>query len=177
MENAKINKIQKSSNTALIISRITKIFCITMSVLLLLAGILLVALSEKLNPILIEDAVSGGTAKEISVVLDDTFLYSLIGENNYVETMGAYCLVSGAMLICLSVIMHFICKIFSAFRKNYSPFQPKIVNDLKVTFILITIYSLLNSLLFGAVIGVALWCVMQIFEYGCELQRQSDETL
>lgn len=25
--------------------------------------------------------------------------------------------------------------------------------------------------------GIASWCVVNIFEYGCELQRQSDETL
>lgn len=34
-----------------------------------------------------------------------------------------------------------------------------------------------NSLFFGALAGIAFWCVYCILDYGCELQRQSDETL
>ena len=55
--------------------------------------------------------------------------------------------------------------------------KPKTVKELKVVFVLIAIFSLKSSLLAGLLVSLALWCVIQIFEYGCELQRESDETL
>lgn len=48
---------------------------------------------------------------------------------------------------------------------------------MKVAFIMITLFSLESNLLIGITVGFSLWSVVNIFEYGCELQKQSDETL
>ena len=68
-------------------------------------------------------------------------------------------------------------RIFKDFMESYSPFQPDILKNLKIALVLIVIYVAQSDIGIALVIGMAAWCVTNIFEYGCELQRQSDETL
>ena len=81
------------------------------------------------------------------------------------------------VLVCFTVVLHFVGKVFKTFQESYSPFQPKVIRNLRITFILLTLYTLSTSLGIGLIVGLASWCVLNIFEYGCELQKQSDETL
>ena len=93
------------------------------------------------------------------------------------EVVSGYMLAAGGMLAAMAVMLHFIGRIFRDFRESYSPFQPGLVKELKIVFVLIAVFSFKTSLLVGFLVSLALWCVIQIFDYGCELQRESDETL
>ena len=118
--------------------------------------------------------------EELEVLLDGGFLENIFVPENMESiamALGVYVIVAGIMLICFAVVMHFVGKVFRNIKESYSPFRPEIIRNLKVAFVLITVLVLQSSLLIGAVVGFSLWCVFQIFEYGCELQRQSDETL
>lgn len=109
--------------------------------------------------------------------LEETMLKSLLEQDNFAMVIGLELLVAGAMLICFVVVVHFVGKVFKEMKESYSPFQPSIIKSLKVVFVLVTLLALSSSLATGLIVGLALWCVIHIFEYGCELQRQSDETL
>ena len=80
-------------------------------------------------------------------------------------------------LILFVVTLHFVAKTFKEIRESDSPFRPAILKNLSLPFILITLMSASSGLFFGAVVGIVLWCVYCILDYGCELQKQSDETL
>lgn len=92
-------------------------------------------------------------------------------------TLAVYLMVLGIILICFAVVSHFLGKVFAEIKESYTPFRPEIVRNLKVVFVLVTVLTLRSSLLIGAIVGFSFWCMFQIFEYGCELQKQSDETL
>lgn len=178
--NLKIQKIKKSSHTALILVRIAKIFSIAMSVVTIVCGFVLIGMKGYLDQE-IESALGEGvlTAEELYINRGgflDTAL-NLTKVDSISVTLGVYFCVIGIILICLAVVFHFVAKVFHDIEESYSPFRPEIVKNMKVVFVLVTVLVLRSSLLIGAVIGFSLWCILQIFEYGCELQRQSDETL
>lgn len=178
-ENVKIVKIQKSSKAALTITTIVKIFAIAMAVVACLCGFLIIGLRETVNKEFTERLTSGQIQSEgiIIMMLDGEIRQEIIQEDDMAKAIGVHVITVGVMMICLAVVMHFISKVFKEMKESYSPFKPEIIKSLKISFILITILSLSSSLLIGAVIGFSLWCVLHVFEYGCELQRQSDETL
>ena len=107
----------------------------------------------------------------------EKFMEGKLAESEMGIVLGTYILTIGIVPICMAVVLHFVSKVFKDFCKSYSPFQPGIIKNLKITFVLLTVFVLKSSLLIGAIVGLAAWCVINIFEYGCELQKQSDETL
>lgn len=176
--NTKISNIQKSSKAAYIIAKITKVFVIAMAVVSFLAGALLIGLRGRLNEEFYREVENGSILPDnFFTGIDSELAVNLMKDGYFAETAGAYAMAGSAIMICLAIIMHFIGKVFMEIKDSYSPFRPEIVKNLKITFVLITILALRSSLLIGAVIGFSLWCVIHIFEYGCELQKQSDETL
>lgn len=177
--NTNMGNIQKSSNVALIIARISKIFCIVMATLVFAIGILLVGFLD----VFFNEAISAW-GEDVSVFVSNNMgMFLGIGNrsvqqsNNHAVILGVYLITMGAYLTILAVLMHYIGKVFRDIKEGYSPFQQSIVKNMKVAFVIITMISLNSSLLFGALIGFSLWCVVYIFQYGCELQRESDETL
>ena len=174
VSNVKIQKIQKASKTAGSIVKFAKIFFIVMSVVTIVCG--KNYLDQRLAQALAEGEV---TADELFVNVGG-FLegaLNLAKVDSVSLTLGVYMIVMGIVLIGFSIIMHFLAKVFTDIRESYSPFRPEIVKSLKVVFVLTTLFALRSSLLMGVIIGFSMWCVLHIFEYGCELQRQSDETL
>lgn len=178
--NVKIQKIQKTSKTALILVKVAKVFCIAMSVVAIGCGCGFIGAKDYLDHELAKAIGTGELAAEDLYINAGGFLdgaLNLTKVDSVAVTLGVYLFVLGIILICFSIVLHFMGKVFKDIMESYSPFRPEIVRSLKVVFVLITILVLRSSLLIGAIVGFSLWCVFQIFEYGCELQRQSDETL
>ncbi len=173
-----IEKIQKTSKKVLLVTNIAKIFCIVMGVLIILAGIICLATANQINEQMANE-ISNGTVgiSEVFGGMSAEMARDIL-ENGYTAyVFVAYIATGGFILFGLAAIFHLIGKVFKDLRESYSPFVPSIIKDLKIVFIIITVISVLNSLLIGLITGLALWCVLHIFEYGCELQKLSDETL
>lgn len=177
--NTDMGKIQKSSNAALIIARISKILFIAVASLVFVMGILFVSfLNDYFN-----EAISAWGENVSVSVSNNMGMFLGIGNrlvqqsNNNAVILGVYMITTGVYLTILAVLMHYISKVFRDIREGYSPFQQSIVKNMRIVFIIITMISINSSLLIGALIGFSLWCVVYIFQYGCELQRESDETL
>lgn len=175
-ENSKIEKIKKSSKTVMAVSKGVMIFCIIMDIMLVVLGAFMIAFKNFINEML-QEAIDKGMLAISEIPFNNFGSVDILLAGDYAFNIFISLLGMLVSMILLTVILYFVGKIFKAFRESYSPFMPSILKQLKVVFILIIVISLKSSLLIGAVIGLALWCLYQIFEYGCELQKQSDETL
>ena len=184
-QNNKLEKIRKSSHVALLITRIGKIFTIAMAFVAFLCGIACIAADalggEKLYVQIQEKAPDTEFMMGIDMQL---FGFSVkasdmlnTGDAEWLDVVGIYLIVFCVVISLIAVLLHFVEKTFREIRDSDSPFRPVILKNLSLPFILITLFAAMNSLYFGAVVGIAFWCVYCILDYGCELQRLSDETL
>ena len=173
VSNVKIQKIQKASKTAGSIVKFAKIFFIVMSVVTIVCGCGFIGTKNYLDQRLAQALAEGEVTADELFVNVGGFLEGALN----LAKVDSVSLTLGVYMIGFSIIMHFLAKVFTDIRESYSPFRPEIVKSLKVVFVLTTLFALRSSLLMGVIIGFSMWCVLHIFEYGCELQRQSDETL
>ncbi|MBR5116631.1 MAG: hypothetical protein IK096_06150 [Lachnospiraceae bacterium] len=69
-------------------------------------------------------------------------------------------------------------QIFDIVLCEESPFVPEVMKKMRVNFILLTAVMFLVVGFGPALIAAFLfWCIYNIFDYGCLLQSESDETL
>lgn len=176
--NLKIEKIQKSSKAALMVTNIIKVFLIVATVILLIMGFIMIGGQDFFNSIFAKAMEVGAfTMEEFEWDFEGQMLQHMVSDGQIALALGLYLIEMGVVMLCLVVVLHFVGKIFKTFQESYSPFQPKVIKNLRITLILLTLYMLPTSLGIGLIAGLASWCVLNIFEYGCELQKQSDETL
>ena len=179
--NTKIEKIRKSSKAAYVVTNISKVFLIVCSILAILAGMLVIGLGGILNASL-GRAIGDGAMQEselasLESIFERDLGRRLMEEGNYALAIGIYVIIFGITMLLLALVLHFVSRIFKDFMESYSPFRPGILKNMKITLALIVFYTAQSGLGMALVVAMASWCVMSIFEYGCELQRQSDETL
>ena len=68
--------------------------------------------------------------------------------------------------------------LFRNINKDYSPFIPENVKLIKIIAVFVAVIVLLETGIIPAIlIGLMLWAVALLFDYGCELQNESDEIL
>ena len=178
-DNGKLESIKKSSNVAMILARIAKIICIAGAVTCIVTGIGLIAFHDSVNRELSHAEAQG------EFNLEDLILELNMGGFNMTyndsdrisETMGAFLLVEGVVLVIFTVLLHFVSRVFKEIKESDSPFRKSILKYMRVVFILITLLVLQSGVLNGVMVGFALWCIYSVFGYGCELQQLSDETL
>lgn len=183
-QNNKLEKIKKSSNVALIVTRIGKIFMIAMAVIVCLCGIGCIA-ADVLGGERLYEEIGRAAPEEFMMTVNMQLFGFDIKVSDVISTidigwlgeLGAYLIGLCVLLVFFAVMLHLVAKTFREIRDSDSPFRPVILKNLSLPFILITLLALMESLFFGAVVGIAFWCVYCILDYGCELQRQSDETL
>lgn len=106
--------------------------------------------------------------------------------------MFALLLVDTALLAAIIFLVH---AIFSDIGKGCTPFSHRNTMRIKGVAVISIVLSLIGGFsdafvdyytigeltwsvnVVGLVIGMAVYCIALIFDYGCELQRESDETL
>lgn len=101
----------------------------------------------------------------------------LASEGKVAEASIVFLLSAILFTLLLTIIMHFIVKICKRICDDYSPFLPEMVKDLKTVSVLTTLLILRNSIGLAVISGFIFWGVIRLYEYGCELQNQADETL
>lgn len=88
---------------------------------------------------------------------------------------------------CLFFIFYNAKKIFSCIGKGHSPFTKKTAIQIRKMAIYVMSYGVISaipifkisflSLLICCLFALILFCISLIFDYGCELQQEVDETL
>lgn len=171
-------RIQKTSKTMLIIIKIATILCIVGLVCCVGATVAVQIYKDELVTIAEEAVTAGNVDMNFTI---SSLLYDSVGNlasgGAIISSIFQMIFASIVSIVLVIVILQLLRKIFKVFGESYSPFLPEIMGKLRAVFIIIFVISLRNSLLIGAVIGLALYCVYQMYAYGCELQKQSDETL
>lgn len=176
-ENLKIGKIKRSSKIALTVTNITKVFAIMAAAVCVLGGIVMFKYRDQINEALASE-IADETIRERDMRTLEQFVgITVVESGRGAQALMAETFTAGIVMICMAVVLHFVGKIFRDIQESYTPFRPEIIKNLKIALVLITVVELKSSLLIGLLIGLAAWCVICIFEYGCELQKQSDETL
>ena len=176
----KIEKIKKSSKIALNVTNIIKIICAVSAGIAIVSGCVMVGLRGIVNDgfaIAMNNGIFSADDLELSLI-DYNGIVRHLAEDGYIaETLGVYAVSAGITLVFVTIVLHFVSRVFKSFMESYSPFQSGVLKNLKIALLLITIAALSSSLGIGLIIGLAAWCVLNIFEYGCELQKLSDETI
>jgi len=180
-----MNDIQeKIANTGKMVSVMLFIVCALSAIAMIsfLAGIGVILFSNEALPASLQ-AYFGGAASAISVELlqaDTLILLFIFG------------VIRSGIIFSLLFILH---RIFSDISRSYTPFEKKQARRMKKVAVIALILgiseyvfesiaqSVLNRATAGSidliwfVLAVVIYCMAQIFDYGCQLQSQSDETL
>ena len=111
------------------------------------------------------------------------------------EVLITLLLFAAVQLIILFFVLFLLYRIFSDISRNYTPFEKNHVIRMKkvaVLTLVVCIFSnvfdnIANAILYGKtlmeinfvwlVVGIVIYCISYIFDYGYQLQTQSDETL
>lgn len=102
------------------------------------------------------------------------------------------------MLIDTMLISHtifFVYAVFNEIRKGYTPFSHENTARIKKIAVITAILSIVGSYsdalvdyytigeltwrvnIIGLIVAIIIYCISLVFSYGCDLQRESDETL
>lgn len=169
-----MNRLESIKRTSKLIGKIGKVFQIIFGILtgmLLISTIVLCLLRNSLNAMNLE------SLRSFEFRYMGQWTEKLASEGKVIEAVIVFSISAAFLALIVTAIMHFIVKIFKRFCNDYSPFLPEIVKDLKIVSILITLLVLRNSIGIGILSGFIFWGIIQLYEYGCDLQNQVDETL
>ena len=97
--------------------------------------------------------------------------------------------------ILISLAIFFVYAIFDKIRKGFTPFTHENTTRIKKVAIITAILSIVGSYsdslvdyytigeltwrvnIIGMIVAIIIYCISLIFSYGCDLQKESDETL
>ena len=179
----KLEAIKKRCHTASKVLGIIRGFIIAITVIVLLAGILIFAYSNVINPELIKATEEGYLNLNSQINYNGPFNFMIdlndkFGPDNQAATLWLTCMIAGFASLVVAIILTFIKNIFTCLEKENNPFSEKCMKQIKISFIVITVTSLLSSSLgVTIIVGLILYCIYSIFEYGAALQTEIDETL
>lgn len=168
-----MDRLEAVKKASRLIRKIGKIFQIVFGIftgILLISIIILSVLRNTLN---------GMTAVQTSINFDNMGYWAekLAGEGKITDAFIVFGISGLLFSLMITIMMHFVVKIFANFCNENSPFLPETVKDLKIIFVLVALLVLRNSIGLGIISGFIFWGIIQLYEYGCELQNQADETL
>jgi hypothetical protein len=96
----------------------------------------------------------------------------------YKSAMTIFLIFLIALTLASAYLFRKIGTLFRNINKDYSPFIPENVKLIKIIAVFVALIVLLETGIIPAIlIGLMLWAVALLFDYGCELQNESDEIL
>ena len=176
VEKSTTERIKSTSRVLAVLFKVARIFCFV-GIGALSAGILFIMFFGDVDLI-----VLGGK----TVVHSPFAMLNIEGVDSWqIIFMAVAGLVS---LILLSVLFKDARDIFKDISVDSSPFEIKQVKRIRKIAVFYFIVSLLGfqtmdfsfsyTMNFVGIVGALMfWCISLIFEYGCQLQKESDETL
>jgi len=180
----KLKKVIKSCDTS---SKIVKVAWIVFSVLTVVAFVTAIVLAcnvENVNNAIIErglqDMSMPGMINGMDITSDVPAIQKYFDEHQYgyAYTTIFRTVFLGGMFLISTILLAIFNSIFKLIKESETPFVESVKKKLRNSFVFIVVVLAFSvSLMTAVVAALILWCVYNIFSYGCELQRQSDETL
>lgn len=168
-----MDKLEKMKKASKMIANIGKVFQIVFGIITGMVLISLLLLS------VLHNSLNGMTVVFQTGITADNMGYwaeKLVNEGRITDAFLVFGISALLLSLVTTMIMHFITKIFNKIYNDYSPFLPEIVKDLKIVSVLFTLLIIQSSIGFGIIAGFIFWGIVRLYEYGCELQNQADET-
>lgn len=167
----KLVRIQKNFRIMGILTKIVEIFCYVGSGITAAGIITLLAAPEWTKYFIdLSDEPSKSTLNTLVQAI----------QSNVEGTAGAVasCIALIIMMLIVAVAMHKLRGALKKFQQGHSPFLEENIHTLKIIFIIVTIITLLTAgLPLALLTALVLWTIYLMFQMGCELQKESDETL
>lgn len=180
-EMSKLENVRKSCKTALTVIRILSILIMVAMVVCFVCAIAFFAAAPTIDAMMAQNPdVAAGFSSNFSVMgLNMTYRFDdLFNKGMYAYPIGVTTLIGGLTTLFVLIVFKFVGKILKSILETESPFSDVVLKRLKSSFILITVLiGVGNGLGVAAFLGMFLWCIYTIFQYGAQLQNQADETL
>lgn len=182
-QNNKLETIKKRCNTSVKVIRILQVVAIIGIIGALVGAVCCFTMKDTINKGVAESIAQGKTKiEDVKIsggLLDFTIDYeSFYKEGNYATPLTINCVIAIIITSFVYYLLSLFKKIFDNLIKEDNPFSEKILNNLKICFIVITAIMVLSvGIGPGVIAGLLGWCLYSIFEYGRVLQIEVDETL
>ncbi len=176
----KLAKVKKSCKAAKIITRIMTIIAAIATVLCLAGCAIVSVMGDKINEaIMLGQGSFSVTNPEINGLLSFSInLESMVQAGEYAKATIIVCVFGALVCLCLTIISAIINRTFVKLERCETPFAAEVMKSLKAMFIVLTAAVVVCvGLGDGLIIGVCLWCVYTIMDYGCALQEEVDDTV
>ncbi|MBR0456767.1 MAG: hypothetical protein IJJ01_08875 [Firmicutes bacterium] len=161
----KLAKLQKTSKVFAVIARVTEIVNYVGAAICAAAIPVLFAAPDKLKYF-----ISGQEGDQV---------FQMLSENmEYRSAMVCFLIMLIVFTLACAYLFRKIGKLFRNINKDYSPFIPENVKLIRFIAVFVAVIMLFEASIIPAIlIGLMLWAVSLLFDYGCELQNESDEIL
>lgn len=176
----KMDKVKKSCETAKKVVGVLRGIVIAALILCVVGAVICFALNSKIDQSIIANSDNVTLDSNLSIMGIETNLDAeeLVEKGLYGVYAGACCLLGAMACLFIVLVFNSINKILVEIIDEGTPFSEEVVKRLKVSFIFMVIMVTFSmGLGYGLFIGMFFWCIYNIFQYGCELQNQADETL
>ena len=161
----KLVKLQKTSKVFAIIARVIEIVNYVGAAICAAAIPVLFVAPDKLKYF-----ISGQES--------DQFFQMLSRNMEFKSAMAIFLVFLIALTLASAYLFRKIGTLFRNINKDYSPFVPDNVRLIKIIAVFVAVIVLVEAGVIPAIlIGLMLWAVALLFDYGCELQNESDEIL
>ena len=161
----KLAKLQKTSKVFAVIARVIEIVNYVGAAICAAAIPVLFIAPDKLKYFI------GGQE-------DDQLFQALSSAMEYKSAMAIFLVMLIVLTLASAYLFRKIGTLFRNINKDYSPFVPENVKLIRIIAVFVAVIVLLETGIVPAiVIGLMLWAVALLFDYGCELQQESDEIL
>ena len=161
---AKLESLKKTSKVFAVIAKVMEVLSYVVAAMILLFMILPTNIYFGIK--LDEAGMIGAIWNLLQDKLDPSVSYKI-----FFIIMIILCLIIG-------YVMRNTSKLFKKINKDYSPFVPENVKIIKTIAIGMAVIILIEVNLGSALVtGIAIWAVALLFDYGCELQNESDEII
>ncbi|MCR5094025.1 MAG: hypothetical protein K6B72_08635 [Lachnospiraceae bacterium] len=192
----KIERIKKSCRVGKIICRILMILCMVGTVACIAGAILVAVGGDQLartgHTSLISNNGESMSIDELNAAINAELEQNALEERISIaglsalipRDMSAFVKLSiicgaGAVITALFVLAFWLFgQVFDIVLKEESPFTEIVMKKFRFNFILLSVLIAISlGLGAGLIVGFFFWCIYNIFDYGCVLQAESDETL
>lgn len=178
---SKLENVRKSCKVGSIVCKVLQIVLIVTLAIGVGGLITLVAMRTSVNEAVAanpEIAQNMTMSVGVSNVVFSPDLGKASDEGEFAEAAIAVLSVAMVIVVLALVIISLIRKIFTSILQSDSPFDDIVLKSLKRVCIVAVIMAVISSGVGeGLIVAMICWCIYTIFQYGAELQKQSDETL
>ncbi len=180
-QNKKLEVIRRRCEKSARIVGIFQILVIVGFTISLISAIAIFASAGKLDPVLAEQVESGkvtlSTMEINSGLIDQSIDYSYFyNKGQYAFPIAINCAFATIACGVVIVLFNIFKNIFKICATEETPFSDAVRRKLKVGFIIMTVFAVfVSGLGAGVVVGLLLWCIYSIFEYGAALQTEVDD--